>query len=155
MADERLREPPDDLPETDDPECADEAPAPIAWWRYLWAGPTTGVGLVVALAAHLSGGRVRRVGGVLECSGGAARALLRTRPLKAGAITLGHVVAGVDDRTLERSRAHERVHVRQAERWGPLFIPAYLAAGLWAAVRGGDSYRDNPFEIEAREKSGT
>lgn len=109
----------------------------------------------MALAALATGGRVRRVAGVLECSGGAARALLRSPPLRAGAITLGHVVAAVDDRTLERFRAHERVHVQQAERWGPLFIPAYLAAGLWAVLRGGSAYRDNPFEIEAREKSGT
>lgn len=109
----------------------------------------------MALAALATGGRVRRVAGVLECSGGAARALLRSPLLRAGAITLGHVVAGVDDRTLESSRAHERVHVRQAERWGPLFIPAYLAAGAWAALRGRDAYRDNRFEIEAREKSGT
>lgn len=98
---------------------------------------------------------MRRVAGVIECSGGAARALLRSPPLRAGAITLGHVIAGVDDRTLERFRAHERIHVRQAERWGPLFIPAYLAAGLWTALRGGDAYRDNPFEIEAREQSGS
>lgn len=108
----------------------------------------------MALAALATGGRVRRVAGVLECSGGAASALLRTPLMRAGAITLGHVIAGVDQRTLERFRAHEQVHVRQAERWGPLFIPAYLAAGLWAGLRGGNPYRDNPFEIEAREKGG-
>jgi hypothetical protein len=151
MADDLFRDHPDDPAEEAD---ADDALERIAWWRYLWAGPTTGVGLLVALAARLTGGRVRRVGGVLECSGGAARALLLARPLRAGAITLGHVIASVDDRTLERWRAHERVHVRQAERWGPLFIPAYLAAGLWAGLRGGNPYRDNPFEIEAREKGG-
>jgi hypothetical protein len=125
-----------------------------SWWRYLWAAPTTLVGLLLVLLSLVSGGRVRRRGGVLECSGGAARALLDSRPMRAGAITLGHVVAAVDDRTLERYRAHELVHVRQAERWGPLFLPAYLAAGLWAGLRGRNPYRDNPFEIEAREVSG-
>ena len=124
------------------------------WWRYLWAAPTTGVGLLVALLAHLTGGTVRRVEGTLECHGGAARALLKARPFRAGAITLGHVVAGVDDHTLERFRAHERVHVRQAERWGCFFIPAYLAAGAWTLLRGGNPYHDNPFEVEARETSG-
>jgi hypothetical protein len=151
VPDDLFRDHPDDPAQAAEPDAALER---IAWWRYLWVGPTTGVGLLVALAALVTGGRVRRVGGVLECSGGAARTLLRARPLRAGAITLGHVVAGVDERTLERWRAHELVHVRQAERWGPLFIPAYLVAGLWAGLRGGNPYRDNPFEIEAREKGG-
>jgi hypothetical protein len=41
------------------------------------------------------------------------------------------------------------VHVRQYERWGPLFVPAYVlcSAVIWS--RGGDAYRDNPFEREA------
>jgi hypothetical protein len=67
------------------------------------------------------------------------------------AITFGHVVLAVDAVALERTRAHERIHVNQYERWGALFIPAYLAASLWAAVRGGDPYFDNPFERQARD----
>ena len=50
------------------------------------------------------------------------------------------------------SRTHERVHVAQYERWGPFFLPAYVAASLWAFARGGDFYLDNVFERAAREK---
>ena len=39
--------------------------------------------------------------------------------------------------------------MRQYERWGPFFIPAYLAASLWMLVTGRDPYRENPFEREA------
>lgn len=123
----------------------------MSWWRYLWAGPTTAIGLLVALLALATGGRTRRVRGVLECWGGAPRFLLTRRPFRASALTLGHVIVGASDRALERCRGHELVHVRQAERWGPLFLPAYLAAALWARLRGRHPYRDNPFEIEARK----
>jgi hypothetical protein len=64
-------------------------------------------------------------------------------------MTLGHVVLGVDRTALEFSREHERVHVCQVERWGPLFIPAYLIASCVAWLRGGSAYRDNVFEKEA------
>jgi hypothetical protein len=65
-------------------------------------------------------------------------------------MALGHVVLGRDEAALDRTRAHERVHVRQAERWGPLFVPAYLLIGAWLLVRRRDPYRDHPFEVEAR-----
>jgi hypothetical protein len=68
----------------------------------------------------------------------------------ASAITFGDVVLGTGRAALDSTRAHERVHVRQYERWGPLFIPLYLAASLWAAVRGRHPYYDNPFERAAR-----
>jgi len=64
-------------------------------------------------------------------------------------MTLGHVVLGRDELLLDLTRDHERVHVRQCERWGPLFIPAYLLASLWVKLRGGRPYEDNPFEREA------
>ena len=41
------------------------------------------------------------------------------------------------------------VHVRQCERWGPLFIPAYLVASAVLWCRGRDFYEENPFEREA------
>lgn len=121
-------------------------------WRYLWAAPTTAVGLLVTLLAIATGGRARRVHGVLECWGGVPRHLLARRPFRASAITLGHVIAGESPAALDRCRAHELIHVCQAERWGPMFIPAYLAAGLWTYLRGRHPYRDNPFEIEARKQ---
>lgn len=120
--------------------------------RYVWALPVTGLGLLVAPLAWLGGGRWQVVGGVLEVYGGGVRWLLRHAvPLPGGALamTLGHVVLGCDAACLERTRAHERVHVRQAERWGAFFIPAYLGASLWAWLRGRHPYLDNPFEREA------
>jgi hypothetical protein len=53
-----------------------------------------------------------------------------------------------------RCRNHERVHVRQYERWGPLFPPLYLLSSAAALVRGMDPYRDNRFEQEAFRASG-
>ena len=67
------------------------------------------------------------------------------------AITIGHVVLGRDAGALARSRAHERVHVRQYEVWGPLFVPAYFFKGFVAYCRGGHPYWDNPFERAARQ----
>ena len=70
-------------------------------------------------------------------------------PLRFDAITLGHVILALDCLCLEAVRAHEHVHVRQYERWGALFVPAYLAASVWQGLRGGALYRDNVFEREA------
>jgi hypothetical protein len=117
---------------------------------YLWAGPTTLVGLLALLLTLASGGRAAVVGGVLEVSGGFATGFLRRWPVRARAMTLGHVVLGRDRAALASTRVHERAHVRQAERWGPLFLPAYAAASLWAFLRGGHRYLDNHFEVEAR-----
>ena len=120
--------------------------------RYLWASPTTTIGLLVVTLARLTGGRSTVVDGVLETHGGVATWLLRHAvPLRGGAsaMTLGHVVIGVDADALAWSRAHERVHVRQCERWGPLFVPAYFAASFVAFVKRRDPYRGNRFEREA------
>jgi hypothetical protein len=46
--------------------------------------------------------------------------------------------------------AHELAHVRQWRRHGMRFIPRYLAASRRAASAGGDGYRDNEYEVEAR-----
>ena len=121
---------------------------------YLWTLPTTAVGLLVTVPTLLSGGRARWHSGVLEVYGGFAAFLLRKLvPLPGGAsaMTLGHVVIARDPATHTDTRSHERVHVRQCERWGPLFIPAYLGASLVLKLRGRDAYRDNPFEREAYE----
>ena len=119
--------------------------------RYVWAGPTTVVGLVVACAL-LRRGRAQLVDGVIEAHGPLLDLALRhLTPLAGGAaaITLGHVVIGRNARALAMTRAHERVHVRQYELWGPFFVPAYLAAGLYALARGGHPYYDNRFERDA------
>jgi hypothetical protein len=119
---------------------------------YLWAAPASFVGLLPLPVLLAQGGTVKLVGGVLEAQGGIVTRLLRRGLPWVGpgaAITFGHVVWGCDQSCLDQSRDHERVHVRQYERWGPLFIPLYLLASLVAACRGLDPYRDNPFEREA------
>jgi hypothetical protein len=126
---------------------------------YLWAGPTTALGLVFVLPTLLSGGGARLVDGVLELHGGCCAWFLRrvvglSLPGGAAAMTLGHVVLGLDRAELDRSRRHERVHVRQCERWGPLFLPAYGLASLVAWGRGHDAYRENRFEREAYRDGG-
>lgn len=90
-------------------------------WFYLWPFPVTLVGLLLALIARSSGGVLQRVGGVLEAAGGwPAWVLRRGFPFSGAvaAITLGHVVVGVSQDALSATRAHERAHVRQFERWG-------------------------------------
>jgi hypothetical protein len=125
---------------------------------YLWASPVTLFGLLIALVARGSGGTLRRVDGVLEAAGGwPARVLRRGFPFSGAvaAITLGHVVVGLSPDVLSATRAHERAHVRQFERWGVLLLVAYPLAGLLAWVRGGHPYRDNRFEREARAAAAT
>jgi len=120
--------------------------------RYLWASPTTAVGLLFLPTALLTGGRARVVTGVIEIHGGLARLFLRYCTLLRGgasAMALGHVVLGVNEMALDMTRSHERIHVRQAERWGPLFIPVYLLLGLITLLSGRHFHRDHPFEREA------
>ncbi len=123
---------------------------------YVWAFPTTAIGLLLVPVALLRGGRVRVVSGVLEAHSPLIRWLLRHGTLVKGgasAITFGHVVLGADQAALDRTRSHERIHVQQAERWGPLFIPAYLLASAWAVLCRRDAYFDNFFERDARERA--
>ena len=121
---------------------------------YLWAFPTTLLGLLFLPLALLSGG-VQVVDGVLELHGRWISYFLSHFTLLKGgaaAMTLGHVVLARDRGLLEATRSHERVHVRQCERWGPLFIPAYVSASLVLWLRGRRAYEDNPFEREAYEQ---
>lgn len=135
-------------------------------WRYLWAGPNTLAALCAALTLALvsvatkpSRDRVRMkiVDGVLEVHGGEVTDLLHLmptsgslrKPAGAAALTLGHVVFAIDRAALDRTRDHERVHVRQCERWGPLFLPAYLLFSGYAKCRGQHAYYGNRFECEA------
>lgn len=120
--------------------------------RYLWASPATFLGLLVAVPL-LRRGHFACVDGVIEAhSPLLERALTSLTPLAGGAdaMTLGHVVIGRDACALDATRAHERVHVRQYECWGPFFLPAYFLAGALALANGGDPYFDNHFERQAR-----
>lgn len=124
-------------------------PWQIALW--LWASPASCIGLALGGVGLCSGGKVRRVGPTLEFWGGTVSSLLKSRLVRARGMTLGHVILGESGPTLESIRSHEWVHVRQYERWGPLFIPAYLTSSALLWLTGRHPYWDNPFEIEAYE----
>ncbi len=110
----------------------------------VWAAPVTAVGLVVGAA---SATRPRLRDGVLlfAPARGLTGAVIRRRGFTATG--LGHVVISVTEPT-PRLWAHELVHVRQAERLGPLMIPVYLA---FLALRG---YTRHPLEMAARLGAG-
>ena len=124
--------------------------------RLLWAAPYSLLGLLVAAPACALGARLRRVDHTLECSGGVLGSWMLRLPNRHRlvALTLGHVILAVDTTSLQWLRAHERVHVRQYERWGPFFGPAYLLESLWQTWRGRDAYLANRFEREAYAKGG-
>lgn len=124
---------------------------------YAWAAPNTLAGLLVGGFVLLAGGRVGIEAGVVEFSGGALARLARALPgrVRFSAITLGHTILGVSAAGLAAARMHEHVHVRQYERWGPLFLPAYVCASVWALARGRRCYRDNHFEREAYAAAAT
>jgi hypothetical protein len=110
-----------------------------------WAAPTSLVGFLV-LAMVCRGARIRWVDGALEVWGPAICGMFqRFSPIKAEAMVLGHFVFGTSSEMLAAVRRHERIHVRQVECWGPLFLPAYLIASAVVWMRGLNFYRDNPF----------
>jgi hypothetical protein len=109
----------------------------------VWAAPLTSIGFLMALAA----GRRPRWSDehrcwVVEGVRGPSGVALRTVGADANAI--GQVVLSRSTISSRALLAHEAVHVRQAERLGPLLFPAYL----WLAARYG--YRDHPLERAAR-----
>jgi hypothetical protein len=123
------------------------------WLRYAWTAPNSLAGCVLAVTAWIDG-EVAIVNGVIfiEAHGRSLRWMLRhlvQLPGGAAALTLGHVVLATDATALCRTRTHERIHVAQYERWGPLFLPAYAAASCWALVRGEHYYFGNRFERHA------
>lgn len=126
---------------------------PVLWrlLLLLWASPASLIGLTLGLLALATGGRGQRRAHVLEFHGGVSAWMLNRIPFfgSALAMTLGHVVIGQTAAGLDAVRAHELVHVRQYERWGPLFLPLYGWYSFWLWLRGGRPYRDNPFEREA------
>jgi hypothetical protein len=119
---------------------------------YLWAGPVSGPAALLALLVRAAGGSVAWREGVLEAAGGFLPFVLQRMypPMPIAAITLGHVVLAQSSADLDATRLHERVHVRQYERWGPFFPLLYFLASVEALVRGGNAWRDNRFEREAR-----
>jgi hypothetical protein len=123
---------------------------------YAWAAPYSLLGFVLGMVACLLGARAYVHDGALEFAGGRLGAALSRLPAGVcfSAITFGHVILGHDHATLAQCRTHEQVHVRQYERWGPFFIPAYLLSSLIELVRGRRPYLDNYFEREAYARTG-
>ncbi len=117
--------------------------------RYLWPAPYTLTGIAIGL---LLGARFQFVNGVIEIYGPPVAAVLNRLLIPALALTFGHVVFGQSQAALDFTRDHERVHIRQYERWGMLFVPAYLIASGYLYLRGRDAYRENPFEIAAYDR---
>jgi hypothetical protein len=121
---------------------------------YAWASPCSAVGLLLAAPALLAGANARRVDGVVEVAlATAAWAPRLARMLPFNAITFGHVVIATSAAEHDRLRAHERVHVRQYERWGLAFFVAYPLASLWQWLKGRHPYLDNGFEVQARREA--
>ena len=85
----------------------------VRLWRYVWPLPWTVAGLLAALLAGLLGAHWQHRLGALEVHGGLLAAVCRRLPasLRFEAITLGHVVLGLDTACLDGARAHEQVHV--------------------------------------------
>jgi hypothetical protein len=121
-----------------------------------WASPYTLFGLAVGTLGLLTGGTAQIRGRTIEFYGGAVKWLILRLPHGQFtlAMTLGHTVLGQTAVSLDLAREHEWVHVRQYERWGIFFGPAYLLASLAIWLRGGRAYRDNPFEREAYDATG-
>lgn len=120
----------------------------------LWAAPNSVIGLPLAALGLLPGGSVRLRDGALECVVGTLPQRLRTWGDRLGieVITFGHVVVAGSHALMSASRQHERVHVRQYERYGPFFLPVYAASSVLALARGRHPYSHNRFEREARRR---
>jgi hypothetical protein len=100
--------------------------------RVVWASPWTLFGLIVGVAMlSCGGGGVQRPGSVIEFYGRGPRWFLTFFPIVAGAsaVTFGHVILARTAADMDACREHELVHVRQYERWGPLFVPHISCVG--------------------------
>jgi hypothetical protein len=122
--------------------------------KLLWASPCSVVGVLLAAVTVALGGRAVCRRGALEVTyrqrlAGCGK-LARALPFRG--IVFGHVILAVTDEELRRIGPHERVHVAQYERWGPLFFPAYGLSSLWQLLRGRSPYWYNHFEVQARQQ---
>jgi hypothetical protein len=112
---------------------------------YVWASPNTLLGL---LLGALSFQRPRSGQGILVFDGPPRGFVGLLHVFKRSAITFGHVV--LSNQPLEGSLlSHERHHVWQYERLGPLYIPIYVL--VWVFM----GYARHPFELAATYAEGT
>jgi hypothetical protein len=127
----------------------------LATAKTLWAAPCSAIGLLLALIPLTLGGKAAWRHGALEVTYRQDRAncgnLASSFPFRG--IVFGHVILAVTEEELLRIGPHERVHVEQYERWGPLFFLAYGLSGLWQLIHGRSPYWCNYFEVQARQRS--
>lgn len=121
----------------------------------LWAAPLTLFGFALALPVRVGRGHWQMLHGstlAILVRGPLADWLLLRHPAGAmNAMALGHVVIARQQALSPRLLAHELEHVRQAQRWGPLFPLLYLGSSAWQLLRGRNAYWHNHFEVAARE----
>jgi hypothetical protein len=117
----------------------------------LWAAPNSLLGVALGAVAVALGATPQIVGGNLEIGGGLLGHAVARLPqwCRFSAITFGHVILSTTREGLALFRTHECVHVRQYERWGIFFLPAYALSSLWQLLRGRNPYRSNYFERQA------
>lgn len=119
---------------------------------YIWALPTTAIGLVLALGglcvpvAFRSGAVWFRATACSPWSWWWAGNF--------AAITIGGCVILAQSTAVEDVATHEMRHFLQARVLGPFFLPVYLVLSLWALIRTGDAYWENPLEADARRAAG-
>jgi hypothetical protein len=125
-----------------------------AYHLILWAAPLSLFGVfVAALLYALSGfrGQWRIKSPAISLISPLSTTLFRHRLFNLSALCIGQVIIARDAANLQSSWAHECVHIRQAQRYGPLFPFLYCGHSLWCALTGRHAYWDNVFEVEARE----
>jgi hypothetical protein len=122
------------------------------WWRFL---PGDMLGRLVMLGCGIPAPtRVHNASGVQAVLVEDPRVGLwfRTHAMPVTAQTLGRYVLSRDPLppdTLE----HECEHIRQWDRFGPLFLPLYFGSSAVALCRGRRPYWDNRFEAAARSRA--
>lgn len=128
---------------------------------WLWALPLTLLGMpswfLIWCSAQFSASNkavaqlnIAQAAPVFIAYGKPASWLLAHHPFgQMDAIAIGCCVFARDAQALQRTLAHELVHVHQALQWGALFPLAYGACSVWACMRGRCPYADNYFEVQA------
>lgn len=128
---------------------------------YVWALPNTLVGLCIAFlfcsTAYKSLDRERMIHIVVLDKICSLAQFFEWRGIKGMAIGsvmffYSNQLVWADNHTVPDDLfRHEYEHVRQAERLGPFMYPVYFTLSLLCLIMGKDGYKDNPFELWARE----
>ena len=129
-------------------------------WRtalWLWALPLTLCGLPLWLGMRffkpnkaLAQLNIAGAAPVFVAYGAPAAWLLKRHFYgEMDAMAVGCCIFARDAQALQRTLAHELVHVEQAMRWGVFFPLAYMLCSVWAMAQGQCAYSGNYFERQA------